>query len=97
MPYRHRANKNAVLDTVSMGYTWLSMTVRQLLEEAKRLDPVERAELLEQLFETFQTPDPSIEAAWAKEAEDRLAAHRKGELEGRSFDEVLDEINQSRN
>ena len=65
------------------------MTVRQILEEAKRLEPIQRAELLEQLFSTFEAVDPSIDAAWAVEAEERLGAYRAGEIEAAPFDEVL--------
>jgi len=67
--------------------------VRQILEEAKRLKPIERAELLEQLFATFEPADPSIDAAWGAEVEERLAAYRAGEIESRSFEDVVDRIN----
>lgn len=71
-----------------------SMTVRQILEEAKRLNPIERAELLEQLFATFEPVDPSIDAAWAIEAEDRLSAYRAEGIEAVSVEDVVDRINQ---
>ncbi|RPJ86559.1 MAG: addiction module protein [Acidobacteria bacterium] len=72
------------------------MTVRQILEEARRLEPVERAELLEQLFATFETTDPAVDAVWASEVEDRLAAYRAGKIEATPFDEVLDRVNKGK-
>jgi len=78
-----------------LGYNQ-AMTVRQILEEAKRLEPVERAELLEQLFATFETADPTVDAAWASEVEERLTAYRAGEIEAVPFDEVLDRVNKGK-
>jgi putative addiction module component (TIGR02574 family) len=69
------------------------MTVRQILEEAKRLEPIERAELLEQLYATFEPADPSVDAAWSVEVEERLSAYRAGEIEAAPFEDVLDRIN----
>ncbi|UCF35688.1 MAG: addiction module protein [Acidobacteriota bacterium] len=69
------------------------MTIRQILEEAKRLEPVERAELLEQLYATFEPADPSVDGAWAVEVEERLSAYRAGEIEATSFEDVFDRIN----
>jgi putative addiction module component (TIGR02574 family) len=69
------------------------MTVRQILEEAKRLEPIERAELLEQLFATFEASDPSVDAAWSVEVEERLSAYRAGKIEAVPFEDVLDRIN----
>ncbi|MEJ2147777.1 MAG: addiction module protein [Acidobacteriota bacterium] len=74
-----------------LGYNRF-MTVRQILEEAKRLDPIERAELLEQLYATFEPADPSVDAAWSVEVEERLSAYRAGEIEAAPFEDVLDRI-----
>jgi putative addiction module component (TIGR02574 family) len=69
------------------------MTVRQILEEAKRLEPIERAELLGQLYATFEAADPSVDAAWSAEVEERLSAYRAGEIEVTPVEDFLERIN----
>jgi len=72
----------------------MNAATRQILDQAKQLPPVDRAELLECLFSTFDEPaDPSIDRAWSKEAEDRLAAYRAGQLSSTPAKEVFDRIN----
>ena len=85
-------NTPAKFEFCRLGYNRF-MTVRQILEEAKRLDPIERAELLEQLYATFEPADPSVDAAWSVEVEERLSAYRAGEIEAAPFEDVLDRIN----
>ena len=41
----------------------------------------ERAEIAELLLHSFDTPDqPAIDAAWARESEERIAAFERGEI-----------------
>jgi putative addiction module component (TIGR02574 family) len=48
---------------------------QQVLREALDLPPVDRAELVEQILASFEFPArQEIDAAWAKEAEDRIDA-----------------------
>ena len=84
--------RSAKFEFCRLGYNRF-MTVRQILEEAKRLEPIERAELLEQLYATFEPADPSVDAAWSVEVEERLSAYRAGEIEAAPFEDVLDRIN----
>ncbi|MEQ1695299.1 MAG: addiction module protein [Hyphomicrobiaceae bacterium] len=63
--------------------------VKKLTDEAAALTPDEQAELVEGILQTLDVPDRAIEAAWAAEIKDRLAACRRGELETVDFDEVL--------
>ncbi|MBZ0131644.1 MAG: addiction module protein [Rhodocyclaceae bacterium] len=44
---------------------------------------------------SFETPDPEIAAIWAREAEDRLAAYRRGEIQAVDEDEVFGELDRS--
>jgi putative addiction module component (TIGR02574 family) len=51
----------------------------KLLEEAKKLPPRERAELVEKLLSSFDVEQSKeIDDAWAKEAESRLDAYDAG-------------------
>ncbi len=75
----------------------MSASSEQILKEALALPPQERAELVEQLLATFQSPpDPNIDDMWAREAEDRLDAYDRGELKAVSAEEVFKRIRQRR-
>jgi putative addiction module component (TIGR02574 family) len=69
----------------------------QILKQALALPLQERAELVEQLLATFQSPpDPNLDELWAREANDRLDAYERGELKAVSAEEVFDRISQRR-
>jgi len=54
---------------------------QKILQEALGLSPVERAELVEQILESFEFPArKDIDAAWAQEAEERIDAYERGEI-----------------
>jgi len=64
--------------------------VKRLTEEIRKLPPEEQADLIDELLVlTYREPDPEIDKAWAQEAERRLAAHRRGEIEGIPLEEVM--------
>ena len=63
--------------------------IKKLTEEASLLPPVERAELVEGILQSLDSSDASLDRLWAEEAEDRLAAYRRGEIEAVDFDEAL--------
>lgn len=67
----------------------MSGSSEQILKEALALPPQERVELVERLLATFQAPpDPYIDELWACEAEDRLDAYDRGELNAVPAEEV---------
>ena len=45
--------------------------------------------LVEQILDSLDVPDPSMDALWAQEADDRLAAYRRGEIRAVPLSEVL--------
>jgi putative addiction module component (TIGR02574 family) len=52
-----------------------------LLEEALKLSPVERAELIERLLSSFEFRSrKEVDDLWAKEADDRIAAYEQGKI-----------------
>ena len=65
------------------------MTTNRLMEEALRLPPQKRVELVDRLLDSLDRPDPEIDALWLHEAESRLEAYRRGEMKAVSLDEVL--------
>ena len=75
----------------------MSASSEQILKEALALPLRERAELLERLLGTFQSPpDARLDELWAREAEDRLDAFERGELRAVPAEEVFDRIRQRR-
>ena len=75
----------------------MSANSEQILRDALALPPRERAELVEQLLATFQSPpDPGLDELWAREAESRLDAYDRGELSAVPAEEVFDRIKQQR-
>lgn len=67
----------------------------QILREALDLPPVDRAELVEQILASFEFPArKDIDAAWGREAEDRIDAYERGEIGSSPAGEVFREIDQ---
>jgi putative addiction module component (TIGR02574 family) len=70
---------------------------KQILAEALRLPPVERAELAEDLLSSFEFQSrTAIDALWAQEAEDRIDAFERGEMSTIPAKEVFAEIEKNR-
>ena len=60
-----------------------------VLREALNLAPLERAELIEGLFHSFEKTDTESEALWIKEAEARIDAHNAGRISSDSAEEIF--------
>ena len=69
----------------------MSVDAQRILKDALALPPLDRATVAEELLQSLDQPDPRIDALWAREAEDRLAAFRAGEMGAIPAEEVLDE------
>ncbi len=71
----------------------MSKVGEQILAEAMKLSPIERAELVENLLTSFEFPSRKIiDALWAKEVEDRIDAFERGEIATISAEEVFAKI-----
>jgi putative addiction module component (TIGR02574 family) len=69
----------------------------QILAEALKLPPVERAELVENLLSSFEFRSrETIDALWAQEAENRIDAFERGEIAAIPAKEVFEEIEKNR-
>jgi putative addiction module component (TIGR02574 family) len=68
-----------------------------LLEEALKLTPVERAELVESLLSSFEFRSrKTVDALWAHEAEDRINAFERGEIPAIPAEQVFAEIEKNK-
>jgi len=70
----------------------MGIAVEQLYENALTLVPEERAKLANLLWESLDPAGPEIDRLWIEEIERRLAAHRVGETETFSAEEVFREF-----
>ena len=64
-------------------------TAKQLCGPALQLPPEERMALVDQILDTLDERDSSLDAQWAQEAESRLAAYRRGEVQASPLNEVI--------
>ncbi len=62
---------------------------KNLSKQARNLSPDERLELVDDLLASLDEGDAKIDALWAREAEGRLAAYRRGEIKAIPLQEVL--------
>jgi len=71
----------------------MTTQAQQVLEEAVGLPPIERAELVEGIISSFDFPARAdIDAAWAREAEDRIDAYERGDIAGIPASKVFEKI-----
>ena len=71
----------------------MSKLKKQVLDEALKLPPMERAELIENLLTSFEFPSrKTIDDLWAKEVESRIDAFEKGEIREPPAKVVFEEI-----
>ena len=69
---------------------------KRILAEALELPPVERAELVENLLSSFGFQSrKTLDALWAQEAEDRIDAFERGEMDIIPARNVFAEIEKS--
>ena len=70
----------------------MSERTSQILNDALRLAPADRAVLAERLLQSLDRPDSEIDKLWAREAEARIAAYDAGEMPAYSAEEVFAEF-----
>jgi putative addiction module component (TIGR02574 family) len=61
---------------------------KTLSRKARTLSPNERVALVEDVLESLDTADPATDKLWAREAADRLAAYRRGDLSAKDISEI---------
>ena len=61
-----------------------------ILNQALKLSSSERAEVVEKLISSLDAPDSTIDSIWAKEADTRVEAFERGEIESVSARKVFE-------
>ena len=67
----------------------MTEAAKKLSIEARKLSPAERLELVDDVLASLDDGGSKTDEIWAKEAEDRLAAYRRGEIKAIPLQEVL--------
>jgi hypothetical protein len=62
---------------------------RILGEQARALSPEDRIWLVEEVLDSLDRATPDIDRLWVKEAGERLAAYRRGDLAARNLTEIV--------
>lgn len=75
----------------------MTTATQQVLDDAIHLPPVERAELVEQIFLSFDFLSRNEnDALWSKEAEDRIDAYDKGKIKSTPASQVFERIDRQK-
>lgn len=70
----------------------MSKLGKEIIAAVLKLPASERAVLADEILHSLDKTDPVIDALWAQEAENRLAAYDRGEIEAVDADAVLAEV-----
>lgn len=66
----------------------MNAIVKTLTEEAKKLTPEERIELVDEILVGIEA-DPAIDRQWVEEAQRRYSAYLRGEQKAVELEEIL--------
>jgi len=67
----------------------MSQAAEALSAQAAKLPPEERLEVVERILESLDRPNVTLDGLWAKEADDRLTAYRRGEIKAVALSDVI--------
>lgn len=67
----------------------MSEAAKTLSERARELPPAERLRVVDDILSSLDETDGALDRLWAREAEDRLSAWRRGEIHDVLLEDVL--------
>ena len=67
----------------------MTNTAKSIIDKALGLNSKERAIIAEELLASLDVSDSSLDVIWAKEADARIEAFNRGEIETVSVEEVF--------
>ncbi|MES9882424.1 MAG: addiction module protein [Sedimenticola sp.] len=68
----------------------MTSSANMIIDQALELSASERATIAEKLLFSLDRPDSKIDALWAKEADSRVEAYKKGQVETNPAEKVFD-------
>ncbi len=63
---------------------------KEIFKEALNLKATEKAELIDKLLSSLDSPDKDIDELWAKEAESRIDAYERGEIKAVTLEKIME-------
>lgn len=82
-------------DAAHVKFANMSKALKRLAEDARRLSPSERTELIDTLLSDARNPIAGWDSAWAAEADRRWHDLKSGKAESYPADQVLIDISVS--
>ena len=67
----------------------MNAKAKALGEQARELSPQDRIALVEDVLDSLDQADANIDRLWTKEAGERLAAYRRGEIAARDLSDII--------
>jgi putative addiction module component (TIGR02574 family) len=67
----------------------MSDKAKALSKQARGLPPQDRIALVEDVLDSLDRVDPDIDQLWAREAKDRVAAYRRGDVAAKDLGEIV--------
>ena len=67
----------------------MSQSANTVLNHALELTASERADVVEKLLSSLDTPDSTIDSIWAKEADARIQGFERGDVDSVSAEDVF--------
>lgn len=67
----------------------MNLASETLSAQIAQLPPADRLILVERILDRLDEPNASMDALWAKEAYDRLAAYRRGDIRALALSDVI--------
>jgi putative addiction module component (TIGR02574 family) len=67
----------------------MTTTIQTLSQEARKLSPDERLQLVDVILASLDATDPDLDRQWLAEAKDRYEAYKRGEVSARPLEEIL--------
>ena len=68
----------------------MAESANTILNQALKLSSSDRADVVEKLISSLDAPDPTVNSIWAKEADSRVEAFERGEIDSTSVEKVFD-------
>jgi len=68
----------------------MNIASQSIVEQASQLTANEKIELIDALLATVDKPDAEIDMQWAREAEDRFSAYKRGEIATLDLNQILE-------
>lgn len=72
----------------------MTALAEQVYKEAVNLDPIDRAELIERLYDSFSSHNTEIEFKWKEEVSRRRIAYDNGDIPSDSLENVFTRLAQ---